>query len=144
MAFATLRRSCWIPPLQLSILTNVITLALTELLGSPVFDATGKASGRVREVGLVLQEDRARVAMLIVRTKAGDRVLPFAAITSINGGVRATTSATEWTPNDGAEGLLLLARDLLDQQVIDVHGRKVVRVNDIDMYSAVEAHLPLA
>ena len=39
----------------------------------------------------------------------------------------------EWTPNDGAEGLLLLARDLLDQQVIDVHGRKVVRVNDIDM-----------
>jgi len=133
MAFATLRRSCWIPPLQLSILTNVITLALTELLGSPVFDATGKASGRVREVGLVLQEDRARVAMLIVRTKAGDRVLPFAAITSINGGVRATTSASEWTPNDGAEGLLLLARDLLDQQVIDVHGRKVVRVNDIDM-----------
>jgi sporulation protein YlmC with PRC-barrel domain len=113
--------------LQLSILTNVITLALTELLGSPVFDATGKASGRVREVGLVLQEDRARVAMLIVRTKAGDRVLPFAAITSINGGVRATTTAAEWTPNDGAEGLLLLARDLLDQQVIDVHGRKVVR-----------------
>ena len=33
----------------------------------------------------------------------------------------------------GRKGLFLLARDLLDQQVIDVHGRKVVRVNDIDM-----------
>jgi Mg/Co/Ni transporter MgtE len=29
---------------------------------------------------------------------------------------------------------LLLSRDLLDQQVIDVHGRKVVRVNDVDFY----------
>ena len=33
---------------------------------------------------------------------------------------------------DGSEGLFLLSRDLLDQQVIDVHGRKVVRVNDVD------------
>jgi magnesium transporter len=29
-----------------------------------------------------------------------------------------------------SEGMLLLDRDLLDQQIIDVHGRKVVRVND--------------
>jgi magnesium transporter len=28
--------------------------------------------------------------------------------------------------------MLLLSRDLLDQQIIDVHGRKVVRVNDVD------------
>jgi len=28
---------------------------------------------------------------------------------------------------------LLLERDLLDQQIIDVHGHKVVRVNDVDM-----------
>jgi Mg/Co/Ni transporter MgtE len=32
---------------------------------------------------------------------------------------------------------LLLSRDLLDQQVIDVHGRKVVRVNDVDFYQDV-------
>ena len=30
--------------------------------------------------------------------------------------------------------MLLLARDLLDQQIIDVHGRKVVRVNDVDIH----------
>jgi Mg/Co/Ni transporter MgtE len=29
--------------------------------------------------------------------------------------------------------MLLLERDLLDQQIIDVHGRKVVRVNDIEL-----------
>jgi flagellar motility protein MotE (MotC chaperone) len=54
-------------------------------------------------------------------------------VAAINGGVRAATAASHWSPSDAAEGLLLLARDLLDQQVIDVHGRKVVRVNDIDM-----------
>ena len=34
-----------------------------------------------------------------------------------------------------AEGddFLLLERDLLDQQIIDVHGHKVVRVNDVDL-----------
>jgi Mg/Co/Ni transporter MgtE len=33
-----------------------------------------------------------------------------------------------------AEGLFLLGRDLLDQQIIDVYGRKVVRVNDVDLH----------
>jgi CBS domain-containing protein/sporulation protein YlmC with PRC-barrel domain len=31
------------------------------------------------------------------------------------------------------ESCLMLERDLLDQQIIDVHGRKVVRVNDVDL-----------
>jgi len=39
--------------------------------------------------------------------------------------------------------LLLLSRDLLDQQVIDVHGRKVVRVNDIDFYQETVLGRPL-
>jgi magnesium transporter len=129
--------------LQLSILTNVTTLALTELLGSPVYDATGKVSGRVREVGLAPQEDRARISVLIVRTKTGDRVLPFASIAAINGGIRAATLAADWSASDGSEGLLLLARDLLDQQVIDVHGRKVVRVNDIDILQEFQQNVPV-
>jgi magnesium transporter len=108
------------------------TLALSELLGSPVYDPSGAASGRVREVALAPQEDRSRVASLIVKTKSGNRVLPFAAVASINGGVRAATLIGEWLPENGAEGLFLLERDLLDQQVIDINGRKVVRVNDVD------------
>jgi CBS domain-containing protein/sporulation protein YlmC with PRC-barrel domain len=110
------------------------TVSLSELLGSTVYDASGVASGRVREVALAPEEDRSRVALLIVKTPAGNRVLPLTAVSSINGGIRAATAAAEWTAADGSEGLLLLSRDLLDQQVIDVHGRKVVRVNDVDFY----------
>jgi len=110
-----------------------MTLALSELLGATVYDPSGAASGRVREVTLAPQEDRSRISSLIVRTKAGNRVLPFAAVGGINGGVRATTTAGEWPAAHGTEGLFLLERDLLDQQVIDINGRKVVRVNDVDL-----------
>jgi magnesium transporter len=109
------------------------TLALSELLGATVYDPSGAASGRVREVALAPQEDRARISALIVKTKSGNRVLPFAAVASINGGVRAATEIGEWLASNGTEGLFLLERDLLDQQVIDINGRKVVRVNDVEL-----------
>jgi len=119
---------------QLSILASMCALALTELLGAPVIDSAGQPSGRVREVALTPGEDRARVSVLIVKTPSGDRTLPLQSVTVINGGVRASTVSSQWSPLSGSEGLFLLERDLLDQQVIDVHGRKVVRVNDVDLY----------
>jgi magnesium transporter len=118
-------------------------LALTELLGAPVFDSAGKSSGRVREVALTPQEDRVRISVLIIKTRSGDRLLPFQAITSINGGIRASTLSAEWNPTNGMEGLFLLERDLLDQQVIDVYGRKVVRVNDVDLHQESVANRPV-
>src|SRR5437773_11449442 len=120
------------------------TIALTELLGSPVLEASGAQCGRVREVALAPAEDRVHVSMLIVRTKTGDRVLPFAAVSSLNGGVRTSSPASDWSAPE-ADGLFLLERDLLDQQIIDVHGRKVVRVNDVDLDSTpVNSHINLS
>jgi magnesium transporter len=110
------------------------TVALTELLGATVYDATGVVCGRVREVALTPGEDRAKVSLLIIRTREGNRALPFTSISRINGGVRAQNSVKEWGSSEGVEGLFLLERDLLDQQVIDVNGRKVVRVNDVDLH----------
>ena len=39
------------------------TISLSELLGSPVYDSTGVAQGRVREVALAPQEDRTKIAV---------------------------------------------------------------------------------
>ncbi len=117
-------------------------VSLTELLGTPVFDTSRRQCGRVRELALSPQEDRARVAMLIVRTKSGDRMLPISSVGSINGGIYATSAATNWSLADGSEGLFLLERDLLDQQIIDVHGRKVVRVNDVDLQQETSNNKP--
>ena len=109
------------------------TLPLSELLGATVYDPSGAATGRVREVTLAPQEDRDRIASFIVKTKTGNRVLPYSAVSTIDGNVHASTKPSEWPAANGAEGLFLLERDLLDQQVIDVHGRKVVRVNDVEL-----------
>lgn len=110
------------------------TIALTELLGAPVMDSSGTQGGSVCEVALTPADDLALVSTLIIRTKKGDRLLPFSSVSSINGGIRAASAASDWGAVEG-EGLFLLERDLLDQQIIDVHGRKVVRVNDVDLHS---------
>jgi magnesium transporter len=109
------------------------SLPLSELLGATVYDPSGAASGRVREVTLAPQEDRNRIASFIVKTKSGNRILPFSAVSTIDANIHTSTNPTEWPAANGSEGLFLLDRDLLDQQVIDINGRKVVRVNDVEL-----------
>jgi CBS domain-containing protein/sporulation protein YlmC with PRC-barrel domain len=115
-------------------LRSVNTIALSRLLGTRVADASGAVVGRVREVALRPQEDTARVSGLVVRTSGGDRFLvPSMVKLGPDMQIIATAPAGEWPNVNTLEDFFLLERDLLDQQIIDVHGRKVVRVNDVDL-----------
>src|SRR3954471_23051159 len=117
-------------------------VALSELLGASVRDANGAVRGRVREIAIAPQDHPTRIAFLIVRTASGERMLPPDAITSAGATVRASSDAAQWESFSPSDGLLLLKRDLLDQQIIDMHGRKVVRVNDVELESTpVNSHL---
>jgi magnesium transporter len=117
-------------------------VALSELLGASVRDATGAVRGRVREIAIAPQDHPTRIAFLIVKTASGERMLPPDAITSAGATVRAGNEAAQWDRFIPSDGLLLLKRDLLDQQIIDIHGRKVVRVNDVELESTpVNSHL---
>jgi len=117
-------------------------VALSELLGASVRDASGAVRGRVREIAVIPQDHPTRIAFLIVKTPSGERVLPPGAISSAGATVRTTTEAAHWDRFTPSDGLLLLKRDLLDQQIIDIHGRKVVRVNDVELESTpVNSHL---
>lgn len=106
-------------------------IALTELLGAAVVDPSGSVAGRVREVVLAPHQEGSRVTNLIVRTRQGERMVPADAVAEVTSSA-VRIERPEFRPVEGTEGLLLLSRDLLDQQVIDVNGRKVVRVNDVD------------
>ena len=119
-------------------------VALSELLGATVRDATGAVRGRVREIAVAPQDHPTRIAFLIVKTADGERTLLPGAIQSAGASVRAGTDAAQWEPFNPSDGLLLLKRDLLDQQIIDIHGRKVVRVNDVELESTpINSHLLL-
>ncbi len=109
-------------------------LALSDLLGTAVIDSTGKRAGRVREVAVYPQQDPARVSDVLLRTGQGDRILPMASLVFAEDDTfHSIGPASEWAAPDHSPNLLLLERDLLDQQIIDIHGRKVVRVNDINL-----------
>ena len=117
-------------------------VALSELLGATVRDASGTVRGRVREIAIAPQDHPTRIAFLIIKTPSGERVLPPDAISSAGATIRATSDASRWERFSPSDGLLLLKRDLLDQQIIDIHGRKVVRVNDVELESTpVNSHL---
>jgi magnesium transporter len=122
----------------------VSIVALSELLGASVRDASGAVRGRVREIAVAPQDHPTRIAYLIVRTADGERMLPHDAVKSAGASVRAVTDASRWERFSPTDGVLLLKRDLLDQQIIDIHGRKVVRVNDVELESTpVNSHLLL-
>src|SRR5258708_1680496 len=97
-------------------------VTLSELLGAPVLDPSGMVAGRVREIAVASQESRELQFNVIVKTRHGDRMLSREATRSINGNVRASSPSMDWPEFSGSEALFLLGRDLLDQQIIDVHG----------------------
>jgi len=109
-------------------------IALSSILGASVYDSSGAFAGHVREVAIFPQEDSNHISDFIVKTREGDRLLPSRQVkTVIGSAIQVNGSAHDWQPLSSSEGMLLLERDLLDQQIIDVSGRKVVRVNDVDL-----------
>ncbi|MGD0956854.1 MAG: CBS domain-containing protein [Candidatus Acidiferrales bacterium] len=110
-------------------------LHATEVLGAETYDSLGNFVGRVKEMFIVPAEQPNRVSRLLLgRGQYRPLVARYDQIESVAPGrVRLTTdeSALElYHPN---EAWLAMRKDLLDQQIIDTNGRKVVRVNDVDL-----------
>ncbi|MGH2524778.1 MAG: magnesium transporter MgtE N-terminal domain-containing protein, partial [Anaerolineales bacterium] len=108
---------------------------VTELLDASVYDAQGNYVGRVRELCLVPSEQANRIARLVI---ARGRYQPLVArhdqVASVAPGtVRLNANELQLEPYRPDEGWLTVRKDLLDQQIIDIHGRKVVRINDLDL-----------
>ena len=108
-------------------------LYFTELLGMPVFDLKGRRIGRVKDAALVPRVHASRIDRFLVG--AGDAWLTvrYDQIRSVLLGYGISLSDEQVVPYHDDEYMLRIARDLLDQQIIDVNGRKVVRVNDLTL-----------
>ena len=73
---------------------------------------------------------------LVIKTSQGLRFAPIETVADVdrNGNVALTIAPKEPAPPEEAE--LYLVADLLDKQIVDVDGRKVVRINDIEVANA--------
>jgi len=110
-------------------------LHATEVLGAEALDANGNFVGKVKEMFIVPDEQPNRISRLLLgRGQYRPLVARADQIGSVAPGkvqLSADESALElYHPN---EAWLAMRKDLLDQQIIDTDGRKVVRVNDVDL-----------
>jgi magnesium transporter len=107
----------------------------TELMGSKTYDVQGNYVGRIREFFVEPAEAPNRVShFLLSRGHFQPLVAKYNQIASVEAG-RMQLSVSEralelYEPN---ESWLAVQKDLMDQQIIDTRGRKVVRVNDVDL-----------
>src|SRR5512139_1194169 len=107
---------------------------VSEVLDLPVVDADHRRLGRLDD--LVVDSTQGTVERLLVRRGEARTVVPWAQVAALSpeqGRVVLAEGASLEKLDGNANGgeVLSLRRDVLDRQIIDIHGRKVVRVNDI-------------
>ncbi len=105
-------------------------LYLSELRGINVYDLKGRDIGTLRDAALVPLIDPVRLDRFLVGAGPAWLSIRYDQVQSIAlTGIHLKDERL--TPYHSDEYMLRMVRDLLDQQIIDARGRKVVRVNDI-------------
>src|SRR6266446_6935570 len=113
-------------------------LYLSQLLGRPIRDLEDERVATVKDVIVRLgSDDHPPVSGLVARYRRRDFFLSRWRMTDLNEqGVRLNADILDLRPFVRREGEVLLARDVLDKQLIDVDGKRVVRVNDVQIIEA--------
>jgi flagellar motility protein MotE (MotC chaperone)/sporulation protein YlmC with PRC-barrel domain len=111
-----------------------VELYLTEILNTPVLDRTGDDVGRVSDVLISLGEIFPRVCAVEIKRDKQTRLISKEDVDYFSKRVITLKIAGDkivlYQPSSRD---LFLVKDLLDRQIIDIYGAKVVRVNDLKL-----------
>lgn len=109
-------------------------LYLSQILGRPIRDMEGELVATIKDVVVRLGEDHPPMTGLVARYRRRDFYLPRTRFARFGAeGARLNTDILDLRPFSRRDGEVLLARDVLDKQLIDVDGKRVVRVNDVQL-----------
>jgi magnesium transporter len=105
---------------------------LSQLLGRPVLDLDGVPVGTLRDLLVAVDLPYPPVRTVVVRSGRRLHAVPWSNVASVTprGTAFGRRFKLDALPEPGEE-LIWLGRDLLDKQIVDTHGVKLVRVNDI-------------
>lgn len=109
-------------------------LFLAQLLGSPVHGKADEPIGKLDDI--IVRIDNApypSIAGIIVRDGRRRFFVPGAHLIGLNGVAKLNSSVIDLQPFQRRDGEVLLAQDVLDHQIIDITGRRIVRVNDLQL-----------
>ena len=116
---------------------TTVLFYLSEVVGAPLRSPSGERLGSLKD--LIVQvsgEPFPRVKGLLATVGAIPTpvYLPWDAVSSIQPRlVTLSTTRIDLRPFERRDGEVLLAKEVLDKQIVDVAGRRVVRVNDAQL-----------
>jgi magnesium transporter len=113
---------------------------LSQILNRPIYDAEGEKVASIRDVIVRYgAEDYPPLVGLVARYGRRDFFMPRARVAKFDeNGARMNTDILDLRPFTRREGEILLAKDVLDKQLIDVDGKRVVRVNDVQLITVAD------
>ena len=106
---------------------------LSQCIGRPVRDPKGEPIGTIADLIVAIGDRYPPVTGLVVRTDRRQIFLPWSTAwrrSTTPAPSCASTPSTSPSSSQRANEILLKA-DLLDKQIVDLEGRKVIRVNDV-------------
>lgn len=107
---------------------------LSQLLGRPVRGETNVPLGTLDDLVIRMEEGPyPSVTGLVVRTGRRRFFVPANQLRELNGVALLSSARVDLKPFQRREDEVLLGRDVLDHQIIDIAGHRVVRVNDIQI-----------
>jgi flagellar motility protein MotE (MotC chaperone)/sporulation protein YlmC with PRC-barrel domain len=109
-------------------------LFISDILAKPVFDPKGGTIGKVWDIVVIRGEPLPKIHSIIIRRRKQLLRIDWSAINIFNKRIISTTLYAE-ALNVASPGKadLMAVRDILDKQIVDINGVKVVRVNDIKL-----------
>lgn len=110
-------------------------LYLSAYLGTPVADATGRHVGKVNDLIARLGAEYPLVFGLRVRTGGKQhRDISWGDVRAFETSqVILSSTAEDLEPYELGERDVLLARNVLDKQIVDLDGRRLIRVQDVQL-----------
>jgi CBS domain-containing protein/sporulation protein YlmC with PRC-barrel domain len=109
-------------------------LYLSQAIGRPVLDANGEPLGKVDDLIVAVGDRYPPVTGLVVVTDRRRIFLPWSQVARFDaGGARLSGATIDITRFAQRPNEIGLRADLLDKQIVDIDGRKVVRVNDLGL-----------
>lgn len=116
---------------------STVLFYLSEVIGVPVTSPAGERLGTLRDLIVQVGSDpfpKIKGLLVVVGGIPTPIYVPWDAVDTIGpSGVKLLTSRLDLRPFERRDGEVLLAKDILDKQIVDVAGRRVVRVNDAQL-----------
>ncbi len=107
-------------------------LYLSQVIGRPVRDRQGEPIGKVADLIVAIGDRYPPVTGLVVSTDRRKIFVPWTDVASFDAtGARLSTARIDIAKFKQRPNELLLYVDLQDKQIVDIDGRRVVRVNDL-------------